>query len=265
MFFQSSGCLFADPRPTPLVLWQKKRNVQTLDALLASDLRDREIVLGTSWHESSKLGMIFLGPYPIFSFLQFLGGVEPVLIVAGFIFTAVSMCSLAALSLFFSVRSEKPREALVKTYLVTIVFVAALTLIWVTSRAYPRGRHTRALRAGRAPSPWKMWLAGPTSATRLSCGSKSFAGVAIGSTLDKLLPEVLAYYAAFHGFLILLRLWLCDSLSCAVMYLAKARNQKRHKGQDYSIKAWMRSNWGYLPVLAERPMLWKEFLRRAGR
>ena len=258
MAFNLLAVFLLTPAYTAGALAEEKEH-QTLDALLASDLRDREIVLGTYLARIAKLGMIFLAPLPLFSCLQFLGGLEPLLIVAGFGFTLLSMCSLAALSMFFSVRSNKPRDALVKTYMATLVFIAALTLIWAAVRNVPMWQDYPSTDTWRSPVTAEDVVVWANIGNPVVVCLELFRDVALGLTLDKLLPRALARFAAFHAAVILL------SCGYAILYMRRyalgmGLEKTREIRHEYSVKAWLRSTWCYRPILANRPMIWKELL-----
>ena len=181
----------------------EEKEHQTLDALLASDLRDREIVLGTYLARITKLGLIFLAPLPIFSFLQLIGCIEPLLILAGIAFTAVSICSLAALSLFFSVRANKPRDAIVKTYMVTLAFVLVLTLAWSLLQGVTIWQDFPSTDSWTSPVTAMDVVHWINIGNPIVCWLELVRGIAVGSTFDKMVPGMLARYAAFHLGLIL--------------------------------------------------------------
>ncbi|HEV8059657.1 MAG TPA: ABC transporter permease subunit, partial [Gemmataceae bacterium] len=65
-------------------------------------------------------------------------------------------------------------------------------------------------------------------------------------------------YAAFHGFIVL---FACGYAILTLRRFALGLNQEsvKERGQDYLIKTWIRSNWCRVPILANRPMLWKEW------
>jgi ABC-type transport system involved in multi-copper enzyme maturation permease subunit len=94
---------------------QKER--RTLEFLLTTDLQNREIVLSQLFVRLGMLLLTLLTGLPILCLLQFLGGVEPDLILAGFVATAVTVSSLASLGLLNSVYARRPRDAIVYTYL----------------------------------------------------------------------------------------------------------------------------------------------------
>ncbi len=109
-----------------------EKDRKTLEFLLATDLRSREIVLGKLVSRLANVMLIILAGLPILSFTQFLGGVDPGLLIAGFVATAMTALSLACLSMLWSVFSNKARDAILMTYLsVVLYFAAALTCLIV--------------------------------------------------------------------------------------------------------------------------------------
>ncbi len=103
---------------------------RTLEFLLATDLRNREIVLGKLAARLGNLLLLLFVGLPILSLLQFLGGVEPNLLVAGFAFVLLTVVSLAALSILISVHSTRSRSAVLCTYLVAIAYQAGSFILY---------------------------------------------------------------------------------------------------------------------------------------
>src|SRR5438105_4440880 len=66
----------------------------TLEFLLATDLRNREIVLSKVTARLGNRLLTMLTGVPIVCFLQFLGGVDPFLVLTGFVTTAATMVGL---------------------------------------------------------------------------------------------------------------------------------------------------------------------------
>jgi ABC-type Na+ efflux pump permease subunit len=258
MLFNILAIFLLTPAYAAGALAEEKKH-QTLDALLASDLRDHEIVLGTYLSRITKLGLIFLSPLPIFSFLQFLGGMEPLLIVAGFAFTTISMCSLAAVSVFCSVRAKNPRDALVKTYASTVVLTLALTAFWGAVQSVPGWKYFPGSNSSLSIvnlDDVANWL---NFGNPIVLALQLIRGISTGSTLDKLLPVYLGGYALVHAGIII------GSLSYAVWTLRRFAlgedgEADRNNSGEGIVKQWLRTRWCELPWIASRPMLWKELL-----
>src|SRR5207245_4291873 len=90
---------------------------KTLEFLLATDLRNREIVLSKLLSRLANLTLFVLTGLPILSLIQFLGGVDPNLVLAGFIATLMTMLGLGGISIMNSVAFKRPRDAIALSYL----------------------------------------------------------------------------------------------------------------------------------------------------
>src|SRR5262249_56660534 len=77
----------------------EEKERETLEFLLATDLRGREIVLGKLAARLAGLLAFVLAGLPVLSFLQFMGGVPPELLLAGSAATVVTVLSLARVGL----------------------------------------------------------------------------------------------------------------------------------------------------------------------
>ena len=122
-----AACLepaWAPPEPLPVTLLTPAyvagaiaadKEKRTLEFLFATDLRNREIVLSKLGARLANLVLFLLAGLPILSFVQFLGGVDPNLVLAGFAATGMTMLGLAAVSILFSVICRRPRDAIAMT------------------------------------------------------------------------------------------------------------------------------------------------------
>ncbi len=102
----------------------EEKERKTLEFLLATDLRNREIILSKFGSRLGNLTLFLLTGLPILSFLQFLGGVDPDLVLGGFAATALTAVGLASLSIFNSVVYKRSRDAIAITYLMVIAYFA---------------------------------------------------------------------------------------------------------------------------------------------
>jgi ABC-type transport system involved in multi-copper enzyme maturation permease subunit len=94
-----------------------ERERRTLGFLLATDLSNREIVLGMLGARLANLSLLIVAGLPVLSLLLFLGGVDPNLVLAGFLATLMTMASLGSLSMLVSVYARTTLQALISTYL----------------------------------------------------------------------------------------------------------------------------------------------------
>jgi ABC-type transport system involved in multi-copper enzyme maturation permease subunit len=95
----------------------EEKERRTLEYVLATELHDREIVLGKLGARVAHLVLFVLTGLPVLSVVQFLGGVDPNLVVAGYAGTLVTVVSLGSLSLVNSAYARKVRSAVFLTYL----------------------------------------------------------------------------------------------------------------------------------------------------
>lgn len=107
----------------------EEKQRRTLEFLLATDLRNHEIVLGILSARLANLFLLILTGLPILGILQFLGGVDPNLVLAGFVVTLMTMVSLGCMSILASVFHDRPLEAIFVTYLMMFPFVGTFAMV----------------------------------------------------------------------------------------------------------------------------------------
>lgn len=98
---------------------------KTLEFLLATDLRNREIIFGKLAARVTVLLMFILAGLPVVAFLQLFGGIDPDILLAGIAATVITVLGLSAVSVFFSTTMKKPRDAIALTYLAALVYLVA--------------------------------------------------------------------------------------------------------------------------------------------
>src|SRR5207244_3797186 len=72
----------------------EEKDRKTLEFMLATDLTNREIILSKLLSRLANLTLFLLTGLPILSLIQFLGGVDPNLVLAGFVATLMTMLGL---------------------------------------------------------------------------------------------------------------------------------------------------------------------------
>ena len=129
-------CLLTPAAVGGAVADEKER--RTLEFLLATDLRDREILFGKLASRVGSLLLFLLAGVPVLSAIQFFGGIEPDLVLAGFTATFTTVLVLAAVAIAASVLAKRARDAIVLTYLVAFAYVvlSALAHIFALSPAF---------------------------------------------------------------------------------------------------------------------------------
>jgi ABC-type transport system involved in multi-copper enzyme maturation permease subunit len=226
---------------------------RTIEFLLATDLRNREIILSKLLSRLANLFLLLLAGLPVLAFLQFLGGVDPNLMLACFAATAVTAFSVAALSILSSVTSRKARDAIALTYLA----IAAYLIISGAARLLPQA----------VPASWPSthdWQSPVTvgdAVDWLNTGNIFSAYFtllrALESHLDlsKVLAACLRDYVLFHtlfGFIFIA--WSIARVRAIALKQAVTPQGGRS------------SRWWRLwrPRLRNSPMLWKELFAESG-
>src|SRR5262249_7761917 len=90
---------------------------RTLEFLLATDLRGREIVLGKLAARVASVLLVLLTGVPVLALLQFFGGIDPGELLAMAIVSLVSLYSVSCLSVMMSSLARRGRDAILTTYL----------------------------------------------------------------------------------------------------------------------------------------------------
>jgi ABC-type transport system involved in multi-copper enzyme maturation permease subunit len=233
----------------------EEKEKRTLEFLLATDLRNREIVLSKLVARLAGLLLITMIGLPVISLMLFLGGVDPNLVLAGFAVTGLSMASLAGMSILASVWCGKPRDAVALTFLVTGAYLVIANLSQV------------ALVPGFGYDHSTLWVFQNHPVTVAEVVNWINAGnivaflfqlnrdLVAGNPLDEILPGLLCNYALFHGGVALG----CVSVAVARMR-AVALKQLHGAAPRPSLAARV---WGRPPV-GSLPVLWKEVFAEPG-
>jgi ABC-type transport system involved in multi-copper enzyme maturation permease subunit len=236
----------------------EEKDRKTLEFMLATDLRNREIVLSKLASRLANLTLLLLTGVPILSALQFFGGVDPNLTIAGFAATVLTMCSLAGLGIFCSVHARKPRDAISLTFLAFGAYLIVSTFAWVGVYIVSRMgvTLTPSWIPATLPQDLAEWLAaGNIIVALIRLAETVNMG---GGTVDKVLPELLAGYAIFHGLVAIgMPLWATARLRSVAMSEHETRPRKK-KMAALPTRVIRR------PRVGRYPMLWKEVFAEPG-
>ena len=225
---------------------------KTLEFLLATDLRNREIVLSKLGARLANLTLFVLTGLPILSLIQFLGGVDPNLVLAGFAATGMTMAGLAGFSILNSVSFKRPRDAITMTYLGAIAYLV-LSFYLTALQAGGWSFLTQPIWFGSAP-PTLSDVVDVFNTGNIFLMFAQVARAGRAGALSGVVPTLLAQYAAFHGVAFLL----CTG--SAVLRLRRvALRQLYGQTRKRSVAARV---WGR-PHIGE-PMLWKEIFVEGG-
>ena len=232
----------------------EEKDRKTLEFLLATDLRNREIILSKLLSRLANMTLLLLTGLPILSILQFVGGVDPQLMLAGFAAIALTMLGLASFSILLSTLLQKPRDAISLTYLSLIAYLglASVSLgmersgapfmnepIWFGEAAPTLRDASNVLNAGNP-------IAAVTDVIMAIEGRNRTRGL---TSLAARLPDILTRYAWFH---------LSLALVCILWSIARVRAialKQTGGGTTAKVRWWQR----FRPSVGDHPMFWKEF------
>jgi ABC-type transport system involved in multi-copper enzyme maturation permease subunit len=230
----------------------EEKERRTLEYLLATDLRNHEIVLSKLGTRLANLWLMILTGLPILSLVQFAGGVDPDLILIGFVTTALTAAGLASLGIVASVYARKPRNAIVFSY---VVVAAYLLVSGATIPLMGTGV------AGLSLTIGARVITGADVLTAFQAGSpilflRDIMGAAIsGARFADLVMHRLRDFAAFQIIVCLVfSLWAIVRLRPVFLLQANGPRLKTRREQ---------SLYWRLPV-GRRPMMWKEFFVEGG-
>jgi ABC-type Na+ efflux pump permease subunit len=238
----------------------EEKERKTLEFILATDLRNREIVLSKLASRYCNLGLLVLTGLPILGLTQFLGGVDPDLVLAGFVITGVTMASLAALSILQSVYAKKARDAIVLTYLGALGYVVLASSSLILSAPVPG---FSSIWSFSIPLPFELGAVSVGDAIEtLNSGNIFFLYGKLSMALampgknwaDELLG-LLRNYVVFH---------LAAALGCAAVGVWKVRSIALLQTYGQPQKATLRVRWLGRPACGTYPMIWKEVFAEPG-
>jgi ABC-type transport system involved in multi-copper enzyme maturation permease subunit len=259
-FYVFTGMQFAiifllTPAYTAGVL-AEERERGTLEALLATDLRSREIVLGLFLARFANLTLLILAGLPVLSFLQFMGGVDPNLVVTAYAAAGCTMVSVAAVSFLCSLYARRSRDAVVRSYMLTWGYLIVSGLSWVLLLPQLQLAGFPSSAAWDSPVTVQDLVYGLNSGNVLSATFRLMEDVRSSKTLDVLLWNALTDYAWFHGLVAV------GCLGWAVVMLRRKTLEHLAGVSDRRDRPG-RARLGLLR-LRDRPMLWKEVGVEAG-
>jgi ABC-type transport system involved in multi-copper enzyme maturation permease subunit len=231
------------------------RACRTLEFLLATDLRSREIIISLLLSRLANLSLVILTGLPVLSLLELLGGVDPGLVLAGFAVTGLSMLSLASLGILVSVFARQPRQAVLWTYGWIAAYLVVSGISWlllVPLLGWASWPSTDTWNSPVTLSDGVEWL---NAGNPVAQAIELWRGIGPMTPLDALLPGVLLRYAAFHGaFTILFLAWAMSRLRVETL-----------RQQPVAVR-WAlpgtRQRWK--PRVWNRPLLWKELFAEGG-
>lgn len=253
----------------------EEKDRKTIDFLLATDLRDPEILLGKLVGRLARMLLLILTGLPILSLTQLWGGVDPEIVLAGFAATVLTMLSLASFSILVSVYARKSRDAILISYLGIALCIGLCIFDRPGSpRTLPIARPFIAVRGSGALGspkfivvPVTAWKPTPGFVPTVEPLRFDQAGNPLAA-LDKLneaflrdvplrgvILDVLGAYALFHGGLALLfSLW--GTLVIRRVALRQRYARRCRAGRLSGLRRWI--------PMSRNPILWKETFTEPG-
>lgn len=229
----------------------EEKEHRSFEALLTTDLSSREIILGKVMVRLANLTLMLLTGLPIIGFMQFLGGIEPDLVLVFFLVTVLTMGTLVCLSVLNSVYARRSRDAILYTYLELITFLVlgfAASLLPAPPAGVPEPFYTAWLWFGH-------FLDFLNTASPFTAFRRIVMGVATGQPLADILQTVLRDYITIH--LLICTVFITWAiLRLRGVFLRQAYGETREARRT----RWFR----WRPEVGNRPMFWKEVRAESG-
>jgi ABC-type transport system involved in multi-copper enzyme maturation permease subunit len=232
----------------------EEKDRRTLEFMLATDLGNREIVLSKLASRLATLSLLLLTGLPILSIMQFLGGMDPNLTLAGFAATGLTMASLGGLGIFCSVQIRRSRDAIALAYVTAAAYMLVSGLFKFLVPHWP-------VATWSLTPDWENpitvmdlvnWFAAGNLVTALTELSQT---VGAGGKLETVLPGVLFKYAVFHGLV---------AVALPVWATARLRAVALKEGYGKVHRLPLVARLLGRPRVGPRPMLWKELFAEPG-
>jgi ABC-type transport system involved in multi-copper enzyme maturation permease subunit len=245
----------------------EEKERKTLDFLLATDLRGREIVFGKLLARLGNLALFVLTGLPVLSLMQFFGGIDPGLLLGSFAVTALTALSLAGLGTLLSVQRRRARDAIVLTYLAAVGYVAIASLCLAIPPLYITWYHEW---RGESGVPGGMMSVMPPYYSEVqetvewfNAGNPFYGlggiikAIDTNSSVVDVLSETVERYATFHvpfAFLCIgLAVWRLRPIALAQS--GESAKKKKRRFQLVRIRR---------PKMGQLPMVWKEMWVEGG-
>lgn len=252
MGLQFFGVMLLAPAYTAGAIAEEKER-RTLEFLLATDLEDREIVLGKVFARLANIGLLLLVGLPVISLLQVIGGIDPNLVLAAYAVNGLLAASVAGISVLNSVNARRGRDAIVATYfwIIAYYFTCSLSPLLLVPTVGIADWHIPGIPFTVAGAVEVFNYGNIFSALR-----RIGMAIAGGTPMSDVLPEELARFAAFQGVVALL------TLSLAVIRLRPVALREAVVKTPTKLQESFRIR--RRPAIGKWPMVWKEVYAEPG-
>lgn len=240
---------------------------KTLEFLLATDLRNREIVFGKVAARVTNLLMYVLAGLPVIAFMQLFGGIDPDQLLATTAATVLTVVGLSALSVAFSVAMRRPRDAIALTYLAIIVYIAGsafLAFYVMATQMYVArtgatpieflGLQIDTLEALDAIKVATDWLAAGNVLYAVPSLVNPFAGGATAATVGTALFRYAVFWGLATGLFLGYAVWRLRAVALYQSYGAPKNLTRGRAARAAKAR----------PAVGDDPMIWKEVFVEGG-
>ena len=232
----------------------EEKERKTLEFLLATDLRNREIVFGKLASRVGTLVLLLIAGMPILSLVQFFGGVDPDMLIAGFASLFISLLSIAAVSMYCSITVKKARDAIALTYSIMIAYLVVSALAFALK--FEQFANDQGVLFGYTVTLGDFVDVFAMGNTFISVGRIEESIFMGGAVTADIIVQVLKEYAIFHGIVI---------FACLLFGVTRLRSValKQSYGEVRRISKRERLA-PRRPVVGNEAMLWKEIFVEPG-
>lgn len=218
----------------------EERERGTLALLLASDLLDREIILGKLVSRLAHLVLLLLAGVPILSLLQLLGGVDPALLAGSFVLTLFTAVGVGALSMLCSVMCRRTRDAILFTY------------VWVG--VYQVCSNFWGLVSGWNPDSFAEFVIGSFTTGNVALLYFHLTKLSQAGNLAAELPVLLLQNLTLHAGIV----FICLSGAIAELRHSRVRRDTRLSSPQTQERPESPSERPRPPLQEQAPLLWME-------
>jgi ABC-type transport system involved in multi-copper enzyme maturation permease subunit len=194
-------------------------------------------VLSKLFSRLGSLALLVITGLPILSILQLMGGIDPNLVVAGFVLTGLSMVSLASVSILVSVYANKQRAAIVVSYLILVAYLLLASSI------------------SQVPAATSYLTDAFNSGNILAVLATLEADVATGKYLALTVPGLVRNYALFHILL---------AVVCVAWAVSRLRRLGLRQSTSVVLPLSGRVGFRIRPRVGRLPVIWKEVFVERG-
>lgn len=223
-----------------------ERQRKTLHYLMTSRIFAPEIVLGKLAARMLHIAVFLAVTLPVLSLLTLVGGIDPELLLWGFIGTATTAFLMAAIAILASATIRRPRESFLASYLFSIFFFAGPALLEALGNP-SSGWWTPLVDALHWVNEW-FRVASPLGLLSVSTLIRLFGNGGPASLLDQI-AIMSAFQLAYGAVLVVL---------AAVVLRPAYRWIESRGGEGSRRKGRRRLRILPRPAVSDAPIYWKE-------